>query len=64
MNESTEKRRHVISLLITSVGIVLFWRGIWDISEKLFSAEISLVMGMSILVSMAVVERRYLFRLL
>jgi len=65
MNEvTTEKRRHAISLLITSVGIVLFWRGVWDLSEKIFSAEVSLIIGLSILVSVAVVERRQLFRFL
>lgn len=40
---TSEKNRHTISLLITGVEIVLFWRGIWEMSQKIFSSEISLI---------------------
>ncbi|HUT05567.1 MAG TPA: hypothetical protein VMW74_02615 [Nitrosopumilaceae archaeon] len=51
-----------ILLLITGIGLVLFWRGIWETSAKLFSEEISLVLGLIILVFVAVYERRQIFQ--
>ena len=44
------------------MGLVLFWRGIWETSAKLFSEEISLVLGLIILVAVAVYERRQIFQ--
>jgi uncharacterized membrane protein SirB2 len=49
-------------LLVTGIGLVLFWRGIWETSSKLFSEEISLVLGLIILVSVALYERRQIFQ--
>ena len=54
--------KRTILLLITGVGLVLFWRGIWETSAKLFSEEISLVLGLIILVAVAVYERRQIFQ--
>jgi hypothetical protein len=54
--------KRTILLLITGIGLVLFWRGIWETSTKLFSEEISLVLGLIILVSVAVYERRQIFQ--
>jgi len=54
--------KRTILLLITGVGLVLFWRGIWETSAKLFSEEISLVLGLIILVLVAVYERRQIFQ--
>jgi len=54
--------KRTILLLITGVGLVLFWRGIWETSAKLFSEEISLVLGLIILVSVALYERRQIFQ--
>jgi hypothetical protein len=59
-----EKRRHIVSILVTSVGLVLFWRGVWDLSEKFFSPEVSLIVGLSMLISAAIIERKQLFRFL
>ena len=56
----TSKR--TILLLITGVGLVLFWRGIWETSAKLFSEEISLILGLIILVFVAIYERRQIFQ--
>jgi hypothetical protein len=64
VEQTIEKRRHIISILVTSVGLILFWRGIWDLSEKYFSPEVSLIVGLSMLVSAAIIERRQLFRFL
>ena len=60
LDSITSKR--TILLLITGVGLVLFWRGIWETSAKLFSEEISLILGLIILVSVAVYERRQIFQ--
>jgi hypothetical protein len=49
-------------LLVTGIGLVLFWRGIWETSSKLFSEEISLVLGLIILISVALYERRQIFQ--
>ncbi|MGD2107605.1 MAG: hypothetical protein PVH93_08370 [Nitrosopumilaceae archaeon] len=54
--------KRTILLLVTGVGLVLFWRGIWETSSKLFSEEISLVLGLIILVSVALYERRQIFQ--
>jgi hypothetical protein len=56
VEQTIEKRRHIISILVTSVGLILFWRGIWDLSEKYFSPEVSLIVGLSMLVSAAIIE--------
>jgi uncharacterized membrane protein SirB2 len=54
--------KRTILLLITGIGLVLFWRGIWETSAKLFSEEISLVLGLIILVFVAIYERRQIFQ--
>lgn len=60
MSSITGKR--TILLLITGIGLVLFWRGIWETSAKLFSEEMSLVLGLIILITVAVYERRQIFQ--
>jgi len=49
-------------LLCTGIGLVLFWRGIWEVSTKIFSAEVSLIMGMIVLILVAIIERRQIFQ--
>jgi len=49
-------------LLLTGIGLVLFWRGIWEVSAKFFSEEISLIIGLVILMSVAIYERRQIFQ--
>jgi hypothetical protein len=62
MSSAGQKGRRTIFLLLTGIGLVLFWRGIWETSAKLFSEEISLVLGVAILVGVAVAERRQIFK--
>lgn len=57
----TRARGRFITILLTAVGIVLFWRGVWEISENFFSAEVSLILGLGILILVAIVERRQVF---
>jgi len=44
------------------VGLVLFWRGIWEVSARFFSEDASLVIGLMILISVAIYERRQIFQ--
>ncbi|NMJ86498.1 MAG: hypothetical protein EX285_01415 [Thaumarchaeota archaeon] len=55
-----ETKRNVVFVVMGAIGLILFWRGIWDISAKYFSEEVSLGIGFSILVVLAIVERRRL----
>jgi hypothetical protein len=54
--------KRTILLLLTGIGLVLFWRGIWEVSAKFFSEDISLIVGLVILISVAVYQRRQLFQ--
>ena len=54
--------KRTLLLLLTGIGIVLFWRGIWEMSAKFFSEEISLIMGLIILILVAIYERRQFFQ--
>ena len=56
------KLKRTILLLLTGVGLVLFWRGIWETSAKFISEEISLILGLAILVAVAAYERRQIFK--
>jgi len=58
-----ERARTWLGLLVTGIGIVLFWRGIWDISYAFFSNEVSLLMGASILIVMAIIGKRRVFKI-
>jgi len=51
-------------LLLTGVGLILFWRGIWQVSEKLFSEQISLILGLVILIGIAIFEKKQIFKIL
>ena len=63
MSEVKKKNhRHLLGLLITGIGVILFWRGIWEISAKYFSEEISLILGLGILIGVALAERRQVFK--
>jgi len=56
--------KKTVILLITGIGVILFWRGIWETSEDYFEAETSLILGLVILILIAVVERRQFFKFL
>ncbi|MFB5632558.1 MAG: hypothetical protein ACE5Q9_04450 [Nitrosopumilus sp.] len=49
-------------LLLTGVGLVLFWRGIWEVSAEYFSEYVSLVVGLMILVGVAIYQKRQIFQ--
>jgi hypothetical protein len=51
-------------LLLTGVGLILFWRGIWQVSEKLFSEQISLILGLVIIIGIAIFEKKQIFKIL
>ena len=41
----------VILALVVSAGVVLYWRGVWEISEAIFPPVGSLLAGVVILVA-------------
>jgi len=49
-------------LLLTGVGLVLFWRGIWDVSTRFIPDYISLIIGLAVLISVAVYQKRQFFQ--
>jgi len=53
-----EHRHHVLAALLVGTGIVLLWRGIWDLadvylfpSQDVLSAAVSILIGFLILYS-------------
>lgn len=54
----TEDKRHIFSIIMGGIGIILFWRGIWEFSAKFLSTEAVLVIGLSMLIAAAIVERK------
>ena len=49
-------------LLLTGIGLVLFWRGIWDVSTRYIEDYISLIIGLAVLISVAVYQKRQFFQ--
>jgi len=49
-------------LLLTGVGLVLFWRGIWDVSARFMPDYISLIIGLAVLILVAVYQKRQFFQ--
>lgn len=64
MGESSSYIGRTILLLLTGVGLILFWRGIWQMSEELFSKQISLILGLIIIIGIAVYEKKQIFKIL
>ena len=50
-----------LGFLLTGVGVIIFSRGIWDASEALFSIQGSLIIGATIIILMAWLERKKIF---
>ncbi|MBA4452719.1 MAG: hypothetical protein ACE5RQ_05715 [Nitrosopumilus sp.] len=61
MQENSITKRTFL-LLLTGVGIVLFWRGIWEVSAEYFSEYVSLIVGLIILVGVAIYQKRQIFQ--
>ncbi|MBI5859766.1 MAG: hypothetical protein HZB73_03540 [Nitrosarchaeum sp.] len=64
MIESLTYIGRTLILLLTGVGLILFWRGIWQVSEKLFSEQVSLILGLVILIGIAIFEKKQIFKIL
>jgi uncharacterized membrane protein YczE len=54
--------KRTLLLLLTGVGLVLFWRGIWEVSAEYFSEYVSLIVGLIILVGVAIYQKRQIFQ--
>jgi hypothetical protein len=52
-----------ILFLLTGVGLILFWRGTWQISEKLFNDQASLILGLFILICVAILKKEQVFKI-
>jgi len=50
-----------LGFLLTGVGVLIFSRGIWDASAELFSIQGSLIIGATIIILMAWLERKKIF---
>jgi hypothetical protein len=64
MSNSTSYIGRTVILLLTGVGLILFWRGIWQVSEELFSKQVSLILGLVIIIGIAVYEKKQIFKIL
>jgi len=64
MSDSANYIGRTVILLLTGVGLILFWRGIWQVSEELFAKEISLILGLVIIIGIAVFEKKQIFKIL
>jgi len=64
MPETTFKRKQAFVFAVGIVGIILFWRGLWDLSVRVFSPEASLIIGLAILGSIAIMDRKQILRFL
>ncbi len=62
MAEITETRKYVFTIVVSVIGLILFWRGLWDLSEKVFSPEVSLIVGTVMLLAVAIVDRKQILR--
>jgi len=49
-------------LLLTGIGLVLFWRGIWEVSERFMLDYESLLVGVVILIGVALYQKRQFFQ--
>ncbi|MFM7795148.1 MAG: hypothetical protein ACKO7N_00090 [Candidatus Nitrosotenuis sp.] len=61
---TTQDTRHIFSIIMAGVGIIFFWRGIWEISAKYISEESALIIGLAMLIAAAIAERKGLLRYL
>lgn len=64
MGESANYVGRTMILLLTGVGLVLFWRGMWQMSEKIISEQVSLVLGLVIIIGIAIFEKKQIFKIL
>lgn len=53
-------RRAILTILII-VGMVLVWRGVWEVSEEFFDARTSLLIGFILLGLVAYTSRKFFF---
>jgi len=49
-------------LLLTGIGLVLFWRGIWEVSARFMPDYISMIVGVIILILVALYQKRQFFQ--
>ena len=62
-NKTTKQKfGDIFETLLAAIGVILFWRGVWDISMEFMDPWMSIVLGLLILSLIAIVERKRIFR--
>lgn len=56
-----KRNERIILICLTIVGVILVWRGLWELSEKYFGPELSLIIGIVILSCVGFFSKRELF---
>ena len=56
-----KKTRAIVICLIILLGLILLWRGIWEISERFFGPEVSALIGATLLAVVGIVSMESLF---
>ena len=55
----SERRKAVLAAALGLVAVVLVWRAIWDISEKVMSPLASLAFGLILIATIAYLKKDY-----
>lgn len=63
-NQKETTKVHVVAIFAGIVAIILLWREIWELSAKLFSSETSLILGAVIIIVIAAIEKRPIYKFL
>ena len=63
VQKTTKNIGKTVVFLPTGMGLILFWRGTWQISEKIFSDEVSLILGLLILFCISVLKKEEIFKI-
>jgi len=63
MREKEKKfLRRAVLFSITLIGVILVWRGVWELSTRLFDSETSLILGAVILFIVGAFFRKFLMK--
>lgn len=56
----SESRKAVLASILGLVAVVLVWRAIWDIAEKVMYPLTSLAIGLVLLAAIAYLKKEYI----
>lgn len=58
------KKQHIAVIVLGMVGVILFWRGVWEISAQLFSSQVSLGIGIVLLAVTVAIGKKFALKVL